>query len=135
MKTKTISTTFKVNLVIAGQDHYPLQASAYWSDDDPFAVRMTFFVGDHTPEWIFARELLAEGLYSPSGSGDVIVWVEPEDDGVLHLALSAPLGEAHFELSRLDVVTFLHQTDLVVPPGAERMDVDDELDALLKIGR
>ncbi|MCW2822354.1 MAG: sporulation protein SsgA, partial [Marmoricola sp.] len=41
---------------------------------DPFAVAMHLEARSGTVVWTFARELLAEGLYTPSGDGDVQVW-------------------------------------------------------------
>ena len=47
----------------------------YYSGSDPYAVRMAFHVGTDEPvEWIFARDLLAAGIESRQGEGDVQVW-------------------------------------------------------------
>ena len=47
----------------------------YYSGKDPYAVRMAFHVGTDEPvEWIFARDLLAAGIESRQGEGDVQVW-------------------------------------------------------------
>jgi Streptomyces sporulation and cell division protein, SsgA len=50
----------------------------YYSGSDPYAVRMAFHVGTDEPvEWIFARDLLAAGIESRQGEGDVHVWPSP----------------------------------------------------------
>jgi len=50
----------------------------YYSGSDPYAVRMAFHVGTDEPvEWIFARDLLAAGIESRHGEGDVLVWPSP----------------------------------------------------------
>ena len=50
----------------------------YYSGSDPYAVRMAFHVGTDEPvEWIFARDLLAAGIESRQGEGDVQVWPSP----------------------------------------------------------
>ena len=50
----------------------------FYSGSDPYAVRMAFHVGTDEPvEWIFARDLLAAGIESRQGEGDVHVWPSP----------------------------------------------------------
>jgi Streptomyces sporulation and cell division protein, SsgA. len=64
-----------LKLVVPQQTIVPLVASLYYSGSDPYAVRMAFHVGTDEPvEWIFARDLLAAGIESRHGDGDVQVW-------------------------------------------------------------
>src|SRR5713101_7408122 len=74
----TISAELGLRLVVPKQTIVPLVASVYYSGSDPYAVRMAFHVGTDEPvEWIFARDLLAAGIESRQGEGDVQVWPSP----------------------------------------------------------
>jgi hypothetical protein len=104
---------------------------------DPFAVRMTFGAagsGSGMVTWLVARELLRTGLERPVGDGDVRLGPAGPTD-VLFLHLVAPSGEAWFELSRVALAAFVRGTEALVPLGAETVDLDDELAALLSGGR
>src|ERR1700686_766189 len=98
-----------LRLVVPQQTIVPLVASMYYSGSDPYAVRMAFHVGTDEPvEWIFARDLLAAGIESRQGEGDVQVWPSPiscaetddldvigtggADETVLNIELSSPFG-------------------------------------------
>src|SRR5580698_5012451 len=71
----TISAELGLRLVVPQQTIVPLVASMFYSGSDPYAVRMAFHVGTDEPvEWIFARDLLAAGIESRQGEGDVHVW-------------------------------------------------------------
>src|ERR1700688_56493 len=71
----TISAELGLRLGVPQQTIVPLVASMYYSASDPYAVRMAFHVGTDEPvEWIFARDLLAAGIESRHGEGDVQVW-------------------------------------------------------------
>jgi hypothetical protein len=123
----------------------------YYSGSDPYAVRMAFHVGTDEPvEWIFARDLLAAGIESHQGEGDVQVWPSPEscvqaDDleatgaagirgKVLNIELSSPFGQAHFEAPAQAMSAFLQRTYQIVPVGKESsyIDIEAELNDLLR---
>jgi hypothetical protein len=126
----------------------------YYSGNDPYAVRMAFHVGTDEPvEWIFARDLLAAGIESRQGEGDVQVWpsalscAETGDlsvmgsaqthgagGKVLNIELSSPFGQAHFEAPAEAMSAFLQRTYQIVPAGKESsyIDIDTELNDLLR---
>jgi Streptomyces sporulation and cell division protein, SsgA len=123
----------------------------YYSVNDPYAVRMAFHVGTDEPvEWIFARDLLAAGLMSRQGEGDVKVWPSAAscaaNDGleaigaagtegaVLNIELSSPFGQAHFEAPAQAMSAFLQRTFHIVPPGREcgYVDIEAELNDLFR---
>ena len=90
--------------------------------------------GDGIVEWMFARQLLTEGVAGPVGEGDVRVWPEVHGrERVVNLAMASPSGAALFEIDRDDLVEFLQQTYLAVPTGSEGavVDLDAELALLL----
>jgi len=145
----TISAELGLRLVVPQQTIVPLVASVYYSGSDPYAVRMAFHVGTDEPvEWIFARDLLAAGIESRQGEGDVQVWPSPMScaeagdlDGmgdtggkILNIELSSPFGQAHFEAPAQAMSAFLKRTYQIVPPGRESsyVDIETELNDLLR---
>jgi Streptomyces sporulation and cell division protein, SsgA len=147
----TISAELGLRLVVPQQTIVPLVASMYYSGSDPYAVRMAFHVGTDEPvEWIFARDLLAAGIESRQGEGDVQVWPSPascaerDDPGaaghpqmggkVLNIELSSPFGQAHFEAPAQAMSAFLQRTYQIVPAGREsrHIDIEAELNDLLR---
>jgi hypothetical protein len=138
MNPTTASAELAFRLIVPQQTIVPLVASLYYSSEDPYAIRVAFHVGlDEPVEWIFARELLSNGLKGRDGLGDVRVWPAPGQGGaaeqVLHIELSSPFGEAHFEAPMRDVSDFLRRTYRIVPAGEESgfVDVEAELTDLL----
>ncbi len=148
----TISAELGLKLVVPQQTIVPLVASLYYSGRDPYAVRMAFHVGTDEPvEWIFARDLLAAGIKSRQGEGDVQVWpstrscAEPdaldgigsadtEGNAVLNIELSSPFGRAHFEAPTQAMSAFLDRTYEIVPADQESdfIDIETELNDLLR---
>jgi hypothetical protein len=139
----TVSAELGLRLVVPQQTIVPLVASLYYSGNDPYAIRMAFHVGTDEPvEWIFARDLLAAGIDSRQGEGDVQVWPsEPadseegsSDDIVLNIELSSPFGQAHFEAPAEAMSAFLKRTYSIVPAGKESgfVDIESELNELLR---
>ena len=122
-------------LVVPQHAAVPLVASLFYSGEDPYAVRMAFHVGTDEPvEWIFARDLLSEGMTGPSGEGDVRVWPSSaEGEPALNLVLSSPFGQAHFEAPMQALAGFLRRTYEAIPAGqeGEYFDIGGELDGLL----
>ena len=57
--------------------------------------------------WTFGRELLSDGLYEPSGDGDVHVWPCLDSDGraVVIIELCSPDGEALVQARTSDLST------------------------------
>ena len=131
----TVSAELGLVLVIPQHAAVPLVASLFYSGEDPYAVRMAFHVGTDEPvEWIFARDLLSEGMTGPSGDGDVRVWPSSaEGEPMLNLVLSSPFGQAHFEAPMQALAGFLRCTYEAIPAGHEGdyFDIGGELDGLL----
>ncbi|MQY09252.1 SsgA family sporulation/cell division regulator [Actinomadura macrotermitis] len=131
----TVSTELGLRLVVPDRTTVPLLAGLEYAADDPYAIRMAFYVGDDEPvEWIFARELLTVGIVRKVGDGDVEVWpAGPQDDDTLNIALSSPFGDALFEVPLSPLADFLHRTYQAVPAGreGEYIDIDSELENLL----
>lgn len=113
----------------------PLEASFEFDPSDPFAVSILFKAEPVPVRWTFARDLLIEGFYEPTGDGDVHVWpcLSAEGNAVVILELNSPNGEVLVQVSSRAVSSFIHQMLAVVPQGneAELLDFDAELAQLL----
>lgn len=105
--------------------------------EEPYAIRATFRTGAADIEWMFARDLMLEGLQRPSGEGDVVIWPEHHAATPLTLiALNSPSGQAVLECERDHIELFLRRTFQIVPLGDEgtTMDVDQWIHEILGEG-
>ena len=139
MSIASVRTELELRLVVPGGPSLPVVADLRYSADDPWAVRVAFQTGgdggDGTVEWMFARQLLTDGVSGTVGEGDIRVW--PALSGgerVINLAMASPSGSALFEIDRDELIEFLQQTYLAVPTGCEGevVDLDAELALLLE---
>ena len=134
----SVSTELELRLVVPGGPSLPVLAGLRYAADDPWAVRVTFQTGgeeDGAVEWMFARQLLTDGVAGTVGEGDVRVWPGTSTGPrVVNLAMASPSGSALFEIDRDALVEFLQQTYLAVPTGSEEevVDLDAELALLLE---
>ena len=130
-RSATVAAELGLRLVVPEHGGVPLTASLRYRDDDPYAIRMSFHAGlDDPVEWLFSRDLLAVGMQTPAGEGDVRVWPSlAQDQDVINIAMSSPFGQAHFEASFAELSGFLLRTFEVVPPGREGdfVDIEGEL--------
>ncbi|RZI90636.1 MAG: SsgA family sporulation/cell division regulator, partial [Microbacterium sp.] len=93
--TTTVSTmAVQIAAVDAEQDH-DLSADFSYNPADPWAVAMTLSTVTGPVTWTFARDLLIEGQYEPTGDGDVHVWpcLSPCGEAVVIVELDSPAGE------------------------------------------
>jgi hypothetical protein len=113
----------------------PLNAEFEYDPADPFAVSILFTDEPVPVRWTFARDLLIEGFYEPTGDGDVHVWpcLNTEGAAVVILELSSPSGEVLVQVGSRAMSQFIHQMVAMVPQGAEEalVDVDAEIAQLL----
>ena len=134
---RTITTPLSL-VVATGTGEAELDAELRYDPADPFAVSLAIGVECGEPVvWTFARDLLAAGISTPTGEGDITI--EPDhasamDDNerMLRITLATDCL-ATMLTSTHRVVEFLVETYAVVPTGAEldRVDMDAEIAALL----
>ncbi len=136
MNHAIVSHHLAVNLLSAEGADLPLEAELRYTAQDPLAVEALFDDGSAEPvRWVFARDLLADGLNRRSGDGDVVVW--PTQDAqarpAVHLRLRSPHGDALVEASADALEEFIAATARLVLPGSEyaHLDVDGLLASLL----
>lgn len=113
----------------------PLQATFEYTTADPYAVSILFSSEPVPVRWTFARDLLVEGFYEPTGDGDVHVWPCLSADGraVVILELNSPSGEVLIQINSRTLSDFIRQMLAKVPLGSEAdlIDLDDEIAELL----
>jgi len=101
---------------------------------DPYAIEIAF--RPQSPDakrWVFARDLLLNGLDRSTGEGNVIVRPRPgptPDSRDTFIHLKSPQGTALLSAPRTDLESYLKQTQQAVPSGAEHQHVSDTLDNL-----
>jgi hypothetical protein len=131
----SVSEELELRLVVPGSASLPVMADLAYDAADPYAVHVAFHTGEHdVVDWVFARQLLTDGVTHPVGDGDVQVWPShAAGRPLVCLALSSPSGRALFEIPLADLVEFLTKTYAAVPTGSESdfVDVDAELGLLL----
>ncbi|MFS4092109.1 SsgA family sporulation/cell division regulator [Streptomyces sp. AF1A] len=117
----------------------------HYATGDPYSVRMVLDTGLTPPvTWIFARDLLSEGLMRPAGLGDVQTWPVPlrpdrleAGDGAVHIRISSPEASTVVSAPAAPVQAFLDRTFEQVPAGSERhlLRVDESLTCLMTARR
>ncbi|MEU4051524.1 SsgA family sporulation/cell division regulator [Streptomyces olivaceus] len=135
MHPTVVERELELRLVLSPETSIPVPALLGYHSDDPYAVHITFHIDSGQPvHWTFARDLLVEGVFRPSGNGDVRVWPsKTEGRSVVLMALSSPDGDALLEAPTPQVSAWLERTLRAVPPGSEggRLGLDDGLAELL----
>ena len=127
-----------VDLIDASGTATPIEADLRYDPADPLAVTAVFKTAGQDVRWTFGRELLTDGLYEPTGDGDVHVWPCLDDDGhaVVIIELCSPDGEALVQAKTGDMRTFIDRVNALVPAGTEAdlLDVDAAIAAILAAG-
>ncbi|MFF7985431.1 SsgA family sporulation/cell division regulator [Streptomyces sp. NPDC007901] len=135
MHHTVVERELELRLILSPERSIPVPARLTYRSDDPYAVHVGFHVNSECPvHWTFARDLLVEGVFRPSGQGDVRVWpTKSQGRSVVLMALSSPDGDALLEAPIPQVSAWLERTLRVVPPGTEgaQLGIDDALDQLL----
>lgn len=131
-----VSQAVTLDLIDSTGAATPIEAELQYDPRDPYAVTTVFMTGRSQVRWTFGRELLAAGLYEPSGDGDVHVWPCLDSDGraVVIVELSSPDGEALIQARSGDLSGFVDRMMKAVAPGAESayLDLDAEIAAILE---
>lgn len=106
----------------------PVTARLTYRVRDPYAVHIAFHSDTPTPvHWVFGRDLLIDGVYRPSGQGDVRIWPTQicEDRTVVCLSLTTPDGTAVLRAPAVALSAWLERTMRLVPSGREHIAVPD----------
>jgi hypothetical protein len=134
---RTATATIHVAVpFISGVDQNELiEGELVFDPAEPYAVAMHLQARAGTVVWTFARELLADGLYVPSGNGDVQIWpcLSSTGEAVIIIELCSPNGSAVLQAPSRAVHDFVVRTHRVVPEGEEsaHLSLDDLISHLL----
>ncbi|MFE6281384.1 SsgA family sporulation/cell division regulator [Streptomyces sp. NPDC057877] len=123
-----IVVEFMVKLVLGPEEAVPIPARFVYDLREPFAVCLEFPRpdGGGVTQWVFARELLADGLRRPAGEGDVRFWPPCDRNGGndLRMLIRGTTGSAILELPQAPLREWLGRTWGAVAPGQESGLVD-----------
>lgn len=113
----------------------PVTTRWTYEESEPYAITVAFATErGRWVEWVFARDLLIDGMTEPTGEGDFRVSPDVDPD-LLVLEIFSPAGSAAFTVEREDTEEFLRRTLELVPAGAESAHFDvDRLLAELSAG-
>ncbi|MGW7365839.1 SsgA family sporulation/cell division regulator [Streptomyces sp. NPDC054841] len=110
----------------------PVPVNLCYSTEDPLAVSLAFRASPGGPSgtgvvWVFARDLLAAGIRTAAGAGDVRVlpssWQETD------VELISPDGVCVVRFYTDELNGFLRRTYVLCPPGSE--ECGDSLERML----
>ena len=125
-----IAAELTLQLVLDDGGTLEVPSTFAYDPDDPYAITTTFRSSTGHVSWVFARDLLQEGVRRPVGEGDLTIWPTDSDSGRhVCLFLSSPSGNALLRAGQQDVRVFLAATYDLVAAGSEQVGV--ELDAEL----
>lgn len=130
----TLTATAVFDLLAPQTPAVPVKVELRYETRDPFAIVAAFRTGRAGwVEWVFARDLLADGLLAETGDGDVRIRPAAEDPESVLIELNSPSGHAMFESCAQELADFLDRTYDVVLPGNEHcwVNVDDALTRLM----
>jgi len=133
--TQTVVEAMQTEFIDLEGVSTPVAAEFSYDAADPFAVSIFFKVEPADVRWTFARDLLIEGFYEPTGDGDIHVWPCLSADGgaVVIVELDSPSGGAMVQINSRDMAPFIEQMLALVPLETESdlLDFDAELSEIL----
>jgi hypothetical protein len=132
-------------VLLDGPVSLPVTMTFHYLADEPYSVRMVVHTGSAPPvEWVFARDLLTDGLRRPAGLGDVQIWPAPRrahhleaGGGAVRIRISSPDGTTVLALPARPLRDFVDRTLREVAAGAEsgRLRLDESLTAWVSADR
>ncbi|MFI9719666.1 SsgA family sporulation/cell division regulator [Streptomyces sp. NPDC052396] len=131
-----IDQAVQARLIASAARPRAVPAHLRYARTDPYAVHISFppavSLDGAEVQWAFARELLASGLLTPAGRGDVRVW--PCGPRRTVLEFHAREGVAMVQIDTEELRGFLTASYALVPAGGEAglLDVDSGVAALLR---
>lgn len=133
-KSTTTTTTTAVQITGAETEvDLSFGAEFHYDPADPLAVTMAIESISGPVHWTFARDLILNGRFEPTGDGDVHVWpcLDAEGAAVVIVELDAPAGRTMLQFPSRAVHDFISASLAMVPEGAEQPDVDAWIEQLL----
>lgn len=133
----TADAVYTEELIALADDTTPVRSRWTYVASEPFTIAVAFQTEDDCwVEWVFARDLLINGLTGSAGIGDVRLRPRRTNGRtMLQLEIESPEGHALLELEREDAHRFLEATTRMVPLGEEsdHFDVDGLIDEITNV--
>ncbi|PYC84414.1 SsgA family sporulation/cell division regulator [Streptomyces tateyamensis] len=130
MRSAVVEQIVRARLILSGQVSTGLLVALRYRAADPLAVQLVFPreysldepTGPGEVVWTFARQLLAEGLETPAGLGDV--HIRPGRGPHTMVELRAAEGVALLAFEAGELRRFLRAGYRLVPEGREHLHLD-----------
>lgn len=135
--TSGIAFELQMQVVLSDENRVSLPVVLAYEAEDPYAMSATFRTGDGDVTWVFARDLMRDGLTNAVGEGDIMIRpAHPSRGPIVLFTLSSPSGAAKLEGNRHELRKFIAQVYDVVPEGYEwqYLKVDQVIGELLAEG-
>ncbi|MFE0513744.1 SsgA family sporulation/cell division regulator [Streptomyces sp. NPDC058964] len=140
-----VSCRCEGTVLLNGSVTVPVALAFHYVTDEPYGVHMVLDTGITPPvKWVFARDLLAEGLMRPAGLGDVQTWPVPVQPhrleagkGAVHIRISSPEVSTVVSAPATALQAFLGRTFEKVAPGSESrmLRIDESIACLMTADR
>lgn len=104
-----------------------LEALLSYDARDPYAVQVAFQLHHAPVRWLFARDLLRDGMIFPTGPGDVRIRPSASNSDRIEFTFASPSGQAWLTTDAAVLRDFLQQTFEAVPAGDEPSVIDMDL--------
>jgi hypothetical protein len=123
---RPISRTVILELICEKNRVEPILGVLGYDPADPYAVSLDLHMDSGPLRWVFARDLLLDGFYQPTGLGDVHVFpcVDEQGRAVVVLCLESPDGSAFLQINSCGVASFINEMLAIVERGRESDLVD-----------
>jgi len=133
MNDKRTSTTTTAVQISETEKDFAFGAEFQYDAADPLAVTMVLESISGPVRWTFARELIVDGQFEPTGDGDVHVWpcLDSRGTAVVIVELHSPDGAILLQFPSRAVHEFVAASLATVPTGAEQLDLDGWIEQLL----
>ncbi len=127
--SSSITDTAIFDMLLSDGTAIPVEVEFQYTSGDPWAVRLSFHVRrNERTVWTVARTLLATGLHTPSGEGEVRV--RPVDgESAVAVELYSPSGQAEFVTDAGQLGEFVDATYRFVSSIQAQAIVDAEFDS------
>ncbi|MFD4633793.1 SsgA family sporulation/cell division regulator [Streptomyces sp. NPDC058284] len=131
----TLEQPARARLITPAGRERALPVTLRYSAEDPVAIQMVFpsqaSLDGAEVTWMFARQLLEEGMSAPAGGGDVHIW--PCGRARTVIEFRSHQGLALVQFDKMVLCRFLAQSYAVMPAGGqeESLALDQGLSRLL----
>ncbi|MFJ9729376.1 SsgA family sporulation/cell division regulator [Streptomyces sp. NPDC101209] len=126
MSSTDLELKIHLALEVSAELQVSVPARFSYMSADPYAVHASFYLTpDRLVHWVFARDLLDQGMYEAAGIGDVRI--APIDGGLgflFSIELESSHGYARLEGPVAPVKEWIATTYEAVPAGSETAPLD-----------